>query len=139
MNIRTITEEKIKAYLQTVVEITYPILLGQELEQNDHLNMVIAYAPSATASDLGIDNYGNYSVKLDVHVYTDIHEGTLESHRDMTDLVEGALSQFNLIKTAWETDSGMLYALTFENVDEAKDDKRLGVILHYELFCCLPD
>jgi hypothetical protein len=139
MNIRTITEEKIKAYLQSVTDITYPVLLGQELEQKDHNSMVIAYAPSATASDLGIDHYGNYSVKLDVHIYTDIHEGTLDSHREMTELVEASLSQFNLIKTAWESDSGFLYALCFESVEEAKDEQKLGVILHYEVFCCLPE
>lgn len=136
MNIRTQAETKIRAYLQSVTSVTYPILLGQDMAEKGENSFIIVYAPSATSADLGLQGYGNFIVKLDVHIYTDINEGTLDSHRDMQDEVEHALQQEVQIRNAWEADTSTLYCITLENPEEAKDEQHLGTILHYEIQCC---
>lgn len=137
MNIRRIVETRIKAYLDLATDVTYPVLMGQA-ETERVVPCIIAYAPTADAIDLGRTNYGNYTVTLELHIFTNFYDGDVDAHNQQAENVEVALSNPSLYDF-WGADNGTLYNITLVNVEEAKDDDKWGNLLRYEVMVCLPE
>ena len=137
-SIRSIVEDRIQAFLVESGELSHPILRGQDSTEKQG-SAVIIYAPSADAQDLGVSHLGNFRVSLEVHIFTNFYDNTLEGHRSQADIVESLLQESDILSDFWGAEYGTLYNISLQNIDEGKDDDKWGNLLRFEVHCCLPE
>lgn len=134
MNIRSMIEEGIKAWLEDSGSIAYPVLLGQEVDERS-IPAVVVYAPSSQATEFGL---GNYQISLEVHVFSNAHDTSLDDHRAVCAAVEGVLQDNDGITAAWPAELGILYKVEPAGEQEGKDADKLGNVLRYDVWACYP-
>lgn len=137
MNIRTIVEQRLKAYLLLDTSITYQVLLGQDSTE-ESVPAVIVYAPTANPIDLGVSNFGNFTVDVEVHIYTSRFDNTLDDHRAMMSKVEANLQDSVALGLFWGSENGVMYLIDKAPTSEARDENKWGNLLRYSVTCCLP-
>lgn len=135
MNIRSMIEEGIKARLEDSAAITYPILLGQDVDERS-IPAVVVYCPSSQATEFGL---GNYQLQLEVHIFSNAHDTSLDDHRAVCAAVAGVLQDDAGIVASWPAELGILYKIEEAGEQEGKDADKLGNVIRYDVWACYPE
>jgi hypothetical protein len=135
--IRSIIEDKFSTYISTNIP---GILVNKGITPDlRQMPMIIVYAASAAPErDLGANPMGNYSVKVEIYVYSSADDDTLESHRNRVSMVHGLMSNVDILKDLWGTNEGQLYACWIESDDEGMKGRNYGNLITYTAVAVLP-
>ena len=135
--IRSIIEDKFSTYISTNIP---GILVNKGITPDlRQMPMIIVYASSAAPEkDLGSNNLGNYSVKVEIYVYSSADDDTLETHRERVSKVHGHRSDGEALKSLWGVNEGKLYACWIESDDEGMKGRNYGNLITYTAVAVLP-
>lgn len=135
-SIRSITEDKLVAYLQANIPgLTINKGVTPDLRI---LPMAIVHADtSAKPNAFGASNLGNYRVGVKVYVYSSADDETLQTHRDRVEKILGLLNDVQAVKTSWDGSEGSIYSIWMESDEEGMSQRRYGNCLHFTLFAVL--
>jgi hypothetical protein len=135
---RTILEEKVSAYLS--VNLTGVTVHKGITDEEKVIPLVTVYAKSSRAVDaLGSNPYGNYTVTLEIGVYSSADDDTLDQHRTRVQAVQNYMSDKAALKALWTLNTdGILYDLWIAQDEEGMHQRKYGNLLEYTVFMMLP-
>lgn len=135
---RTILEEKISSYLAT--NITGTTVHKGITDEEKVIPLITVYAKSSKAVDaLGNNPYGNYTVTLEIGIYSSADDDTLDQHRTRVQAVQNFMSDKTALKALWTLNSdGILYDLWVAQDEEGMHQRKYGNMLEYTVFMMLP-
>ena len=135
--IRSIIEDKFSTYISTNIP---GILVNKGITPDlRQMPMIIVYASSAAPErDLGANNMGNYSVKVEIYVYSSADDDTLETHRGRVSDVHGLMSRVADLKALWGPNDGQMYACWIDSDDEGMKGRNYGNLITYTAVAVLP-
>jgi hypothetical protein len=135
---RTIVEEKVQAYLATA--LTGVAVHKGITPETKVIPLVTVYAKSSRAADaLGSHPYGNYTVMLEIGIYSSADDDSLDDHRTRVQTVQNYMADTAALKDLWtyQTD-GILYDLWVTQDEEGMHQRKYGNLLEYTVFVMLP-
>jgi len=135
---RTIVEEKVSAYL--TANLTGVAVHKGITPETKVIPLVTAYAKASKAADaLGSHPYGNYTVTLEIGVYSSADDETLDQHRTRVQTVQNLMSDTEALKDLWTLSTdGILYDLWVTQDEEGMHQRKYGNLLEYTVFVMLP-
>jgi hypothetical protein len=135
---RTIVEEKVQAYLATA--LTGVAVHKGITPETKVIPLVTVYAKSSRSADaLGSNPYGNYTVTLEIGVYSSADDDTLDQHRTRVQTVQNYMADKTALKALWTLNTdGILYDLWVNQDEEGMHQRKYGNLLEYTVFVMLP-
>jgi hypothetical protein len=134
---RSIIEDKVSAYLAT--NITDTTVVKGVTDSLRSLPTIVVYSTNALPpKELGATPVGNYTVNLDIYVYSSADDDTLEQHRQRVSKVHGLMADVVALKALWNTGEGKLYAAWIESDEEGMQSRNFGNKVCYTFVACLP-
>lgn len=135
---RTILEEKVSAYL--AANITGVAVHKGITDEEKVIPLITVYAKSSRAvDDLGSNPYGNYTVTLEIGVYSSADDDSLDQHRTRVQAVQNYMSDKDALKALWTLNTdGILYDLWVTQDEEGMHQRKYGNLLEYTVFMMLP-
>ena len=102
--------------------------------------LVTAYAKASKAVDaLGSHPFGNYTVTLEIGVYSSADDETLDQHRTRVQSVQNLMSDTSALKALWTLSTdGILYDLWVNQDEEGMHQRKYGNLIEYTVFVMLP-
>jgi hypothetical protein len=135
---RTIVEEKVSAYL--TANLTGVAVHKGITPEIKVIPLVTAYAKASKAVDaLGSHPFGNYTVTLEIGVYSSADDETLDQHRTRVQSVQNLMSDTSALKALWTLSTdGILYDLWVNQDEEGMHQRKYGNLIEYTVFVMLP-
>lgn len=135
---RTIVEEKVSAYL--AANLTGVAVHKGITPETKVIPLVTAYSKASKAADaLGSHPYGNYTVTLEIGVYSSADDETLDQHRTRVQKVQNLMSDIDALQALWTLSTdGILYDLWVTQDEEGMHQRKYGNLLEYTVFVMLP-
>ena len=135
---RTIVEEKVQAYLAAALpDVAVHKGITPETKV---IPLVTVYAKaSRSAEALGSHPYGNYTVSLEIGIYSSADDDTLDQHRTRVQTVQNYMADTAALKALWTLGTdGILYDLWVTQDEEGMHQRKYGNLLEYTVFVMLP-
>lgn len=134
---RSIIEDKVSAYL--AANITDTSVVKGITDSLRSLPTIVVYSTNAMPpKELGAYNLGNYTVNLDIYVYSSADDETLEQHRERVSKVHGLMADLDALKDLWNIGEGKLYACWIESDEEGMQSRNFGNKVCYTMVAVLP-
>lgn len=134
---RSIIEDKVSAYL--AANITDTAVVKGITDSLRSLPTIVVYSTNALPpKELGAYPLGNYTVNLDIYVYSSADDDTLEQHRQRVSKVHGLMADVTALKNLWNIGDGQLYAAWIESDEEGMHSRNYGNKVCYTLVAVLP-
>jgi hypothetical protein len=135
---RTIVEEKVSAYL--TANLTGVAVHKGITPETKVIPLVTTYAKASKSADaLGSHPFGNYTVTLEIGVYSSADDDTLDQHRTRVQSVQNLMSDTSALKALWTLSTdGILYDLWVTQDEEGMHQRKYGNLIEYTVFVMLP-